>query len=202
MRPRSVENIRQFVASRPAGEPFGPRDLLTCGTRASIDQALTRLTREGVIERVARGVYVRPKRSRIVGKVPPSAEAVARTYARTRGIAVGHTGAQALVDMGLTTQTPVSTVLDADVRETRTLQVGGRQVALRHAPKFVLRHAGTPVGEALAALHHLGSRRRQEGQAVLGRVNAETFQRLLDLRPTLPGWLADLITITARGGRS
>lgn len=199
MRARSGTEVHQFVERQPEGEPFSPTDLLLYGTRASIDQALSRLTKDGVIERVARGVYVKPKHSRIVGKVPPNPVAVARTYARARGIPITTPGAQVLADYGLSTQTPVTAVLSAGVSGKKTFTVGNRQVTLRHAPGYVLRQAGTPAGDALAALHHLGRRRPEEGHAVLTRLDATTFERLLELRPTLPGWLADLITIHARG---
>ncbi|MEF2279389.1 DUF6088 family protein [Deinococcus sp. YIM 134068] len=199
MRVQSTTEVRRFVERQPEGEPFSPTELLLYGTRASIDQVLSRLTRDGVIERVARGVYVKPKRSRIVGKVPPNPLAVARTYARARGIPVTTPGAQVLAEYGLSTQTPVTPVLSAGVSGKKTLKIGHRQVTLRHAPRYVLRQADTPAGDALAALHHLGRRRADEGHAVLERLNAATFERLLELRPTLPGWLADLITTHARG---
>lgn len=199
MRAKSTTEVRQFVDRQPEGEPFSPSELLVYGTRASVDQALSRLAREGVIERVARGIYVKPRRSRIVGRVPPSPVAVARTYARARGIPVTTTGAQVLTEYGLSTQTPVTPVLSAGVSGKKTFRVGNRTVTLRHAPGYVLRQAGTPAGDALAALHHLGRGRPVEGRALLARLEAPTFDRLLELRPTLPGWVADLITTHARG---
>ncbi|BDP43886.1 hypothetical protein DAETH_38550 (plasmid) [Deinococcus aetherius] len=199
MRAKSTTEVQQFVERQPEGAPFSPTELLLYGTRASIDRALSRLTKDGVIERVARGIYVKPKRSRIVGKVLPSPVAVARTYARARGIPVTTPGAQVLADYGLSTQTPVTPVLSAGVSGKKTLKIGNRQVTLRHAPRYVLRQAGTPAGDALAALHHLSRHRPDEGHAVLAQLDVATFDRLLELRPTLPGWLADLITTHARG---
>lgn len=200
MRVKTSSEVEQFVARQPLGEPFSPTELLYYGTRASIDQALSRLTREGVIERVARGIYVRPRHSPLVGTVPPSPVAVAQAYARARGIAVAPTGAQVLADHGLSTQTPVTPVLSAGVRGRKTVRVGARQVTLRHAPAWVLHHAGTPEGDALAALQHLGRRRLPEARALLARLPATTRTRLLELRPGLPGWLADLLTLFARHG--
>lgn len=199
MRGKSTTEIQQFVEQQPEGAPFSPTELLLYGTRASVDQVLSRLTRSGVIDRVARGVYVKPKRSRIVGSVPPSPVEVARTYARARGIPVTMSGAQVLTEYGLSTQTPVTPVLSAGVIGKKTLKVGNRQVTLRHAPGYVLRQAGTPAGDALAALHQLGRRRPEEGHTLLDRLDNATFNRLLELRPTLPGWLADLVTIHSRG---
>lgn len=198
MRVKTSSEVEGFLERQPPGEPFSPSELLRYGTRASIDQALSRLTREGVIERVRRGIYVKPRHSRLVGTVPPSAVAVARTYARARGIPVAPTGAQVLADHGLSTQTPVTPVLSAGVRGRKTIRVGSRQVTLRHAPAYVLDHAGTPEGDALAALQHLGRGRLPEARTLLARLPADTRTRLLDLRPSLPGWLADMLTVSAR----
>lgn len=110
------------------------------------------------------------------------------------------TGAHVLADHGLSTQTPVTPVLSAGVRGHKTVQVAARQGTLRHAPAWVLNHAGTPEGDALAALQHLGRRRLPEARALLARLPAVTQGWLLELRPGLPGWLADLLTLFARQG--
>lgn len=67
----TAELIRQRIAGMPVGEPFASAAFLNCGTRASVDQTLSRLVKAGDIERVARGVFVRPEVSRFVGKVMP-----------------------------------------------------------------------------------------------------------------------------------
>lgn len=42
--------IRERIAAQPAGEPFTPALFAGLGSRASIDQTLMRLTKEGFIE--------------------------------------------------------------------------------------------------------------------------------------------------------
>jgi hypothetical protein len=58
---KTAELIRQRIEAMPIGEPFTPTALLECGTRASVDQTLSRLVKAGSIERVTRGVFVRPE---------------------------------------------------------------------------------------------------------------------------------------------
>ena len=82
---KTAELIRQRIEEMPVGEPFTPTVLLECGTRASVDQNLSRLVKAGVIERVTRGVFVRPEVSRFVGKVMPEPLKVAETVAKTTG---------------------------------------------------------------------------------------------------------------------
>ena len=47
--------IRRRIEETPTGEPFTPRALLECGTRASVDQTLSRLVKAGSIVRVKQG---------------------------------------------------------------------------------------------------------------------------------------------------
>lgn len=49
------QTIRERIAAQPAGEPFTPALFAELGSRASIDQTLMRLNKEGVIERLGRG---------------------------------------------------------------------------------------------------------------------------------------------------
>ena len=57
----TAELVRQFVEAQSLGEPFTPAALLRFGTRKAIDLELARLTKSGVLMRLARGIYVRPK---------------------------------------------------------------------------------------------------------------------------------------------
>ena len=82
---KTAELIRQRIEAMPIGEPFTPTAFLQCGTRASVDQPLSRLVKAGSIERVTRGVFVLPEVSRFVDKVSPSPLKVAETVARPRG---------------------------------------------------------------------------------------------------------------------
>ncbi|HAC29030.1 MAG TPA: hypothetical protein DCF82_14640, partial [Marinobacter hydrocarbonoclasticus] len=58
---------------------------LRLGSRAAVDKALSRLVEEGAIQRVARGVFVRPKQSRFVGNVMPDVSRVVEVIARDHG---------------------------------------------------------------------------------------------------------------------
>jgi hypothetical protein len=87
---KTAELIRQRIEAMPIGEPFTPTAFLECGTRASVDQTLSRLVKAGAIERVTRGILVRPEVCRFVGTVMPEPLKAAETVAKTTG-AVVHT---------------------------------------------------------------------------------------------------------------
>lgn len=107
---KTAELMRQHIEAMPIGEPFTPTAFLQCGTRASVDQPLSRLVKTGSIERVTRGVFVRPEVSRFVGKVMPELLKVAETVAKTTGAVVQVHGAEAARRLELITQVSAQSV--------------------------------------------------------------------------------------------
>lgn len=82
MATKTAELIRERIEAMPIGEPFTPAAFFECGTRASVDQTLSRLVKAESIEHVTRGVFARPEVSRFVGKVMPEPLKVAETVAK------------------------------------------------------------------------------------------------------------------------
>ena len=73
---QSVPNqIMNQVAGKPEATLLCPSALLHLGSRAAIDQALSRFARKGQLIRVCQGVYVKPIETRF-GSRPPAAERV------------------------------------------------------------------------------------------------------------------------------
>ena len=73
-----------------------PDDYLSYGTSDAIRKALDRLEDKQVIVRVAQGIYVRPKISKLIGPLVPTAEEVAEAIAKRDRIRTVPTGSYAL----------------------------------------------------------------------------------------------------------
>ncbi len=131
MMTKTADLIRHRIETMPIGEPFTPTAFLECGTRASVDQTLSRLVKAGTIERVTRGVFVRPEVSRFVGKVSPSPLRVAETVAKTTGAVVQVHGAEAARRLELTTQVPTQSVFMTSGPSKR-IRVGKMASHLQH----------------------------------------------------------------------
>lgn len=157
-----------------------------------MDQALSRLGRAGEITRAARGLYYRPKTSRLAGPVPPEPQALAEALAKSRGESIAAHGAEAARRLGLSTQAPLSPVFLTSGR-SRTVQSGQLRVQLRHAAPKELVLAGTPAGEALRALRYLGP--KQVTPAIIAQVRdalpVAEFKTLREETNAMPGWLSD-----------
>lgn len=191
---KTAQLIRQRVAAIPIGEPFTPTAFLECGTRASVDQTLSRLVKVGSIERVTRGVYVRSELSRFVGKVSPSPLKVAETVAKTSGAIVQVHGAEAARRLELTTQVPTQSVFVTS-GPTKCIRVGKMEIRLQHVCQRKLTLAGRPAGLALAAMWYLG---KKEVTPVLvekirRKLGSSEFEVLKSAAHSMPAWMSDAI---------
>ena len=152
-------SIMQQVVSRihgaGRGSVYTPKDFLDLGTRAGVDQALSRLARSGVLRRVGRGLYHYPKISARFGDLSPAPDALARALARKTGSRLQGTGAQAANALGLSTQVPARATFVTD-GPSRQMRLGNQVIQLRRAAPRRLVGAGKRWVTALQALAYLG----------------------------------------------
>lgn len=104
-----AEIILPAAQSLPEGGLLSAREFLHVGSRAAVDQTFTRLTREGKLMRVGRGVYAAPVASRF-GQRPPSTESVVQAITAVNGEVIVPNGATEANVLGLTTQLPTREV--------------------------------------------------------------------------------------------
>lgn len=190
----TAELIRQRINQIPVGEPFTPKVLLECGTRTSVDRSLSRLIEAGVIERVTRGVYVRPEISRFVGKVMPHALKVAETVAKTTGSIVQIHGAEAARRLELTTQVPMQSVFVTSGPSKR-IRMGNMEIRLQHVCHRKLTLAGRPAGLALSAMWYLGKTEVTPDlvDKIRRKLGTSEFEVLKSVTSTMPAWMSDAI---------
>jgi|SRR5713226_2192721 len=191
---KTAELIRRRIAEIPVGEPFTPTAFLECGTRASVDQTLSRLVKTGSIERVTRGVFVRPEVSRYVGKVSPSPLQVAEAIARTMGATVQVHGAEAARRLELTTQVPTQPVYCTSGPSKR-IRVGKMEIRLQHVCQRKLALAGRPAGLALAALWYLGKSEVTPAliEKIRRKLSSTEFEALKSATSAMPAWMSDAL---------
>jgi hypothetical protein len=187
-----MASLRQHIEKVPLGEPFTAKTLLAYAPRTAVDQTLSRLARENLIVKVARGAYVRPKMNAFVGQVVPPVEQVLQVLANSVGETVSVHGADAARRFQLSTQVSTRPVFYSSGR-SRKVEVAGQEVWLEHVPLRWLEHAGTPMGDAVAALHYLGkTQTTPETFAALERsLGAKEFAMFKATLPSLPGWVSE-----------
>jgi hypothetical protein len=193
------QSILQHAQSLSEGGVLSPKEFLHLGSRAAVDQALSRLTKEGSLIRVARGVYVVPVSSRF-GTRPPAPEKVVHALAAQNGEVVAPHGARAANALGLTQQVPIREVYLTSGR-TRKLKLGRSEVTVTHAPRWMLALGTGPAGSAVRALQWLGPAHVGESLAKLRRtLPPAEWQALTSARGALPSWMAQAIGSEAAHG--
>lgn len=186
--------IRERIEQIPAGEPITASSLLAFGTRASVDQNLSRLAKARVIERITRGVYVKPKVSKYVGKTSPSPFKIAQALVEEEGEVIQVHGAEAARRLGLSTQVQTRPVFLTSGKG-RQFRIGNLEVVLKSTARKKIAMSERPAGLALTALWHLGAANLsiEVFEALREQLEAKEFEALREARPTMPGWMADAL---------
>ena len=193
------ESILLHAQSLSEGCVLSPKEFLHLGSRAAVDQALSRLTRDSKLLRVGRGIYVTPVSSRF-GIRAPAPEKVLESLAAQSGETVTPHGAVAANALGLTQQVPIREVFLTSGR-SRKLRLGRTEVLVKHAPRWMLVLGTGPAGAAVRALAWMGPVHVSESLATLHRTlpNSE-WSVLASARAALPSWMARAIGEEAARG--
>ena len=197
--PSLSKRIMERAAALPEATPLCPGALLHLGSRAAVDQALSRLARTGRLLRVCRGVYMRPVETRF-GPCPPLAEKGVMALAELWGETIVPCAAAAANVLGLSTQNPVLLVYLTSGPD-RQLRFGGQKVRLRHAPRWQLVAPYRPAGNAVRALAWFGPREVEDAlAAVASRLSDDDMAELAAARAIMPGWMAEPVSALIADG--
>ena len=191
-----AKQIIRRVSTHPSGKwVCTPKDFLDLGSREAIDQALSRLAKDGRLRRIGHGLYDKPRFSNVLNRpAPADLDAAVAALARRDGVRIMLDGLASANQLGLTNAVPakVSFVTDG---YSRTLKIEGRTVRFRHAGPRVMQWAGKLSAPVVQALRWLGPAAAADTQVVstLSRTLAKDTK--LDLAQNsrdLPGWALPL----------
>ena len=100
-----TEQIRDRITNAPEGSVFVNSDFADIADNNTIKQSMNRLTQEGILRRVIRGVFDKPKYSKLLAEyVAVDPDAVAKALARCYHWTIAPCGDTALNMLGLSTQ--------------------------------------------------------------------------------------------------
>lgn len=171
---------------------LSPKEFLHLASRAAVDQALSRLSKQGNLLRVARGTYVAPVSSRFGTRAPSPAKVVQAMAAQNGEVVTSH-GAAAANALGLTQQVPIREVYLTSGR-TRKLKLGRSEVTVKHAPRWMLALGSGEAGAAVRALAWMGPAHARESLAALRHILPPSeWRTLTSARAALPSWMAKAI---------
>lgn len=196
-----IERIRKQVEQLPEGQPFKAAEMLQFGSRAAVDQALSRLskTHNGLV-RVTRGVYVRPKINKYVGQVLPEPQKVAEAITHSK---IEVHGAEAARHFQLTTQVPTQPIYYTS-GPSRTFRMGKLKIVLRHVSERKLELAGHEAGLGLNALWYLGKENVTPSviEKIKSKMSPSQFEKLKSATSLMPAWMSDAFYRYENGKRA
>jgi len=193
-----AQSILAQAQSVTEGGLLSPKEFLHLGSRAAIDQTLSRLAREGKLLRVGRGAYSPPVQGRF-GLRPPSAQSVVEAIESSSGETVVASGAAEANALGLSTQVPTREIYLTS-GPSRRLKLGNRALELKHGNRWQMLLGKRPAGKAIRALIWFGPEQAPRILEVLkSKLPPDEWEAIRQARAGLPSWMAKAISEVALG---
>jgi hypothetical protein len=193
-----AQSILAHAQSLAPGGLLSPKEFLHLGSRAAIDQTLSRLAREERLLRVGRGTYCLPIDGRF-GVRPPSTESVLEAIESASGETVVASGAAEANALGLTTQVPRREIYLTS-GPSRRLKLGNREIELKRGNRCQMLLGKRAAGKAIRALIWLGPEQAPTALQVLKRkLPSQEWEAIRQVRAGLPSWMAKAVSEIAIG---
>jgi hypothetical protein len=185
--------IIKHIQSLPEGGVISPKAFLHAGSRAAIDQALSRLCKSGKLLRIARGTYTAPVISRF-GVRSPAPENVVHALSTLKGeILVPH-GASAANMLGLSRQVPIREIYLTAGR-SKKLRLGKSEIEIQHTTRWMMGLGNRLAGDAVRALAWMGREHAGKALMTLHRMlPTSEWEALVSARAFLPSRMAEAIS--------
>lgn len=128
--------VKQRILANGMGRIYFVSDFYDLGSDDVVRKTLFRLEKQGVLIRLAKGIYLYPKVDEEMGILRPPIEEIAKEIARRDNSKLLPTGALALNVLGLSTQVPMNAVY-ATTGSPRQIKIGKRKIILKKAaPRY------------------------------------------------------------------
>ena len=180
-----------------------PADFLDLGSRAAVDQALSRNARAGKIRKLTHGLYDYPRRDPRLGLLSPSTDDIATALQGRDASRLQPSGAHAANILGLSDQVPMRMVFLTDGR-SRTVRIGRRTILLKKTTPRQMAARGRLSRTVIQALRWLG--RHNVDDKVVSILQRRLSQRdKRDLRQDIryaPVWVGEVMRRVAAGRSS
>jgi hypothetical protein len=163
------------IDSRVTAQPvkvWTPVDFLDLGPRAAVDKSLQRLTADGKLSRLDRGLYYRAGTNHLTGKpTTPDVREIVDAVARRDQTRVVVDGLTAANDLGLTTAVPARITVLTDAR-LRPIQLGNQRIAFKTVAPSRLFWARRPAMRVVQAMYWLQDLIDSDKGQILRRLRA------------------------------
>lgn len=194
----SYKAMHDIVEQTKEGTILIPDDFTTCGTPDAVRSGLSRLCRNGLLYRFAKGIYYRPLYDKWDGTLrDPSLDAIALKIAQRDNARIIPTGAYALNKLGLSTQVPANIIYITD-GSARQVKFGeGKSIIFRHSNDLGnFAYQSQLMQLAVLAMREIGEKTITEDQKgiiknmITSHVSEQEFNHDIVLAPT---WIKKIL---------
>ena len=199
----AMQSVEKKILKRIRGHGCGyvctSREFLDLGNRTAIDKGLSRLSKQGTLRRIARGMYGYPERNAFIGELSPNPEAVVLALARRGAQKIIPSGATAANLLGLTNQVPAKIEYLTE-GPSRRMMIQQLPLVLKQTTALNLATAGRVTGTVIQALRFLRKEHvnNETIEKLRSRLNKEEKQQLLrDIR-LVPAWMGPIFHKVAK----
>ncbi len=194
-------SIASLIEATANGQVWVPTDFAQLGSRDAIDKTLQRMVQSGMLRRIDRGLYDRPKFNSLTkGPTSPDYRAVVEAVARRDHLRLLVDGMTAANDLGLTDAVPARVTMHTDTRR-RAIQLDNLTIEFKQTAPSRLYWAGRPAMRVVQALYWLKDTLLSERSLIVDKLTkvladpthgAAMRQDLLDGFNVLPAWMQRL----------
>ena len=191
----SIHNqIEKKIESLKKGSILFISDFIEFGTTENIKKVMQRLEKKDVITRLAHGIYLYPKKDKVLGTLFPSSEEIALAIAKRDKARIISTGVQALQQLGLSTQVPMNVVYLTD-GAPRKIKVGKRTITFKKTTPKNLTIKDKKLNIVIQALKELGKENVDENakQKIKKVLQQMTIESIKEDSVAAPTWIRNII---------
>ena len=188
------KQIEKRIRLLKRGSIIVPDDFSEMGGTEVVKKVLLRLEKQGFLKRVAFGIYVYPKQSKLLGTLTPSVEEIAKAIAKRDKARIVPTGLYALNRLGLSTQIVLNAIYLTD-GAARKIRVDGRSILFKKAAPKNLAAMGEISGLVIQALKAIGKDKVEphEKKRVLELLKKEKHKNIQHDIALAPAWIRNIM---------
>jgi len=190
------KTIRERVSKIETGKLFTINDFADVNNDGLVTRTLSRLQKEGVIIRVATGIYMNPKRTQF-GVLYPTIDQIAKKIAERDKAQIMPIGDTALNILGLSTQVPMNAVYITNGAK-RKVKFGERNIIFKNVVQKNFQFKGKLFPLIIIALKELGEKQVTEDIRIkitelIAESNAEERETMMHDLYLSPVWIKELL---------
>ncbi len=189
------ERVQRKIKGLHPGSIVFTEDFQSLGSSGAVVVALHRMIKKGVLKTLARGIYAKPKFSKLLNQeVLPSIEQVAEAIAKRDRARILPTGVYAQNILGLSTQVPLKSVYLTD-GSPRKITIANRTIQFKKTTPKNLALKGNISKLVVLALKEIGKDKATDEElkkikTVLKKENVKDLKHDISLAPQ---WIAEIM---------